>query len=146
MIDLDPKIKKKKGPEFFELPEGIDQDWIKMHQAACVEEQRQKIQKKFEKDNEKRVADGEREMKASELQERLQAVTELENKFNKENKTGKVEAEGKGPTIEKLEAALEKLAQRIEVMKLQVEDKDNNKEVALGTSKIVRIPDRFLGP
>ncbi len=137
MIDIEPKIKKKKGAEFFELPEGIDQEWVKAHQAALVEEQRQKIQKKFEKDNEKRVADGEKEMKASELKERLEVADELEKKFKKENKTGKVEAEGKGPTIEKLDANIEKLTQRIEVMKLQVEDKDNNKEVALGTSKIV---------
>ena len=65
-------------------------------------EQTQKISKKFEKDNEKLAAEGEKEMKASELEERLKAAKELEKKFNKENKTGKVEAEGKGPTVEKL--------------------------------------------
>jgi hypothetical protein len=35
------------------------------------------------------------ELKVSELEERLQAVKELEKKFKKENKTGKVEAEAR---------------------------------------------------
>ena len=48
-----------------------------------------------------------------------------------------VEAEGRGPTIEKLEANVDKVNQRIETMKVQMEDKEGNKEVALGTSKIV---------
>lgn len=137
MLDLDPSLKKKKGAAFFELDEDLDQDWVKEHQAFLVEEQTQKIKKKFEKDNEKRVADGEKEMKASELNERLEVAKEMEKKFNKENKTGKVEAEGKGPTVEKLENIITKLDQRIETMSLQAQDKEDNKEVALGTSKIV---------
>ncbi|EEH11244.1 topoisomerase I [Histoplasma capsulatum G186AR] len=143
MLDLDPKIKKKKGSAFFELDESLDHEWIKEHQAYLVEEQRQKIKKKFEKDNQKRVAEGEREMKAKELEERLEAAKELEAKFKRENKTKKVEAEGKGITIEKLENQLLKLSQRIENMSLQAEDKENNKEVALGTSKINYIDPRL---
>lgn len=137
MLDLDPNLKKKKGAKFFELDEDIDKEWIKEHQAFLVEEQRQKIRKKFEKDNEKLAAEGETEMKASELEERLQVATELEKKYNRENKTGKVEAEGKAPTVEKIEANIQKLEQRIETMELQAQDKEDNKEVALGTSKIV---------
>ena len=137
MLDIDPKLKKKRGAEYFERPEDLDDEWVKEHQAALVEEQRQKIRKKFEKDNEKLAAEGQKEMKPNELEERLQVADDLEKKFKHENKTGKVEAEGKGPTIEKMEANLEKLTQRIETMKVQKDDKDNNKEVALGTSKIV---------
>lgn len=137
MLDLDPNLKKKKGAKFFELDEDIDKEWIKEHQAFLVEEQRQKIRKKFEKDNEKLAAEGEKEMKASELEDRLQAATELEKKYNRENKTGKVEVEGKAPTVEKIEANIQKLEQRIETMELQAQDKEDNKEVALGTSKIV---------
>lgn len=139
MLDLDPKIKKKKGASYFDRDEDIDDEWVKEHQAFLVEEQRQKIQKKFEKDNEKLKAEGEKEMKAKELNDRLEAAKELENKFKKENKTKKVEAEGKGVTIERLEANITKLDQRVEVMSVQAEDKENNKEVALGTSKIVSI-------
>lgn len=137
MIDVDPKIKKKKGAEYFERPEDLDSEWVKQHQDAEVEEMRQKIIKKFEKDNEKLKADGEKEMKQKELNERLEKAEELAAKYKKENKTGKIEAEGKGPTVEKLEANVEKIVQRIENMKIQMEDKEGNKEVALGTSKIV---------
>ncbi|EEH16071.1 hypothetical protein PABG_06158 [Paracoccidioides brasiliensis Pb03] len=143
MLDLDPKLKKKKGAAYFELDESLDQEWIKEHQAFLVEEQRQKIKKKFEKDNEKRVAEGEKEMKAKELEERLEAANELEAKFKKENKSKKVVPEGKGVTVEKLENQLLKLGQRIENMSLQAEDKENNKEVALGTSKINYIDPRL---
>ena len=139
MIDVDPKIKKKKGVEYFELDEDLDQEWIKDHQNFLVEEQRQKIEKKFAKENEKLVADGEREMKQKELEERLVVVEELAQKFKQENKSGKIEAEGKGPTVEKLEANITKIEQRISNMSFQVQDKEANKEVALGTSKIVRL-------
>jgi DNA topoisomerase-1 len=137
MIDVDPKIKKKKGAQYFELPDDLDEAWIQEHQAYLVEEQRTKITKKFEKDNEKLKADGEKEMKHKELEERLKAADDLEKKFKKENKTKKVEAEGKSPSIEKLEENITKFDTRIATMSLQAEDKENNKEVALGTSKIV---------
>jgi len=137
MIDIDPKIKKKKPASFFELHEDLDQEWIESHQKFLVDEQKTKIEKKFQKDNEKLVADGQKEMKAKELTERLEVATELEKKFKKENKTKKVEAEGKGPTVEKCEANLKKLDERINTMRLQAEDREGNKEVALGTSKIV---------
>lgn len=139
MLDLEPSLKKKKGAAFFEMDEDIDKEWIKEHQAFLVEEQRQKIQKKFDRDNEKLAAEGEKEMKAKELEERMEAAKDLEKKFNKENKTGKVEAEGKGPSIEKLENSIAKLEQRIDNMSVQAQDKEDNKEVALGTSKIVSI-------
>jgi DNA topoisomerase I len=137
MLDVDPKIKKKKGPEYFERDEDLTDEWVRQHQEFLVEEQRQKIRKKFEKDNDKLKAEGGKVMKPKELDERLEPTIELEKKFKKENKTGKVEAEGKGPTIEKLEANIDKLNQRIETMRIQKDDKEENKEVALGTSKIV---------
>ena len=139
MIDHDPKIKKKKGAEYFELPEDLDEEWIHEHQAYLVEDQKTKITMKFEKENEKFKAEGQKEMKHKELEERLDAAKDLEKKFKRENKMKKVEVEGKGPTIEKLEANLEKLETRITNMSLQAEDKENNKEVALGTSKIVSL-------
>jgi hypothetical protein len=137
MLDLDPKLKKKKGAEYFELDPDLDQEWIEQHQKFLVEEQRAKIQKKFEKDNEKLVAEGQPKMSEKELKERLKAATELEAKFKKENKTKKIEAEGKSPSIEKLQAAVEKLDERIRALELQSADREGNKEVALGTSKIV---------
>lgn len=143
MLEVDPKLKKKRGASFFELPEGITQEWVKNHHEDLVEQERQKITKKFEKDNEKRAADGEKEMKSKELDERLEAADELKQKLAKEFKTGKVEPEGKGPTIEKLEGKVDTLQNRIATMGTQAEDKENNKEVALGTSKINYIDPRL---
>ncbi|QDS67785.1 hypothetical protein FKW77_006614 [Venturia effusa] len=143
LLDLDPKLKKKRGAEYFERPEDLDDEWVKAHVAAEVEEKREKIRKKFEKENEKLVAEGGKEMKNKELEERLEETNELEKKYKKELKTGKVEAEGKGPTVEKIDANIEKIVQRIETAKVQMEDKESNKEVALGTSKINYIDPRL---
>ena len=140
MLEVDPKQKKKRGEKFFELDDDLDQQWIQEHQAYLVEEQRQKIEKKFSKENEKLRSEGEKEMKAKELQDRMEAADELAKKFKRENKTGKVEAEGRNPSIERLETAIEKLDQRVATMLVQAEDKESNKEVALGTSKIVKHP------
>jgi len=139
MLDLDPKLKKKKGADFFALPEDLEGDWVKEHQALLVEQEKSKIQKKFDKENEKLEAEGQKPMKAKELQDRMAVATELEAKFKKELKTGKVEAEGKGPSVAKFETQIEKLDQRIATAKTQSEDRENNKEVALGTSKIVSL-------
>ncbi|KAJ4297099.1 DNA topoisomerase 1 [Collariella sp. IMI 366227] len=143
MLDLDPKLKKKKGAEFFELGPDLDQSWIEQHQKFLVEELRIKIQKKFEKDNEKLVAEGDRAMPDKELKERMKAATELEAKFKKENKSKKVEVEGKSPSVEKLATAIEKLDDRIRTLELQSADREGNKEVALGTSKINYIDPRL---
>ncbi|KAF2442179.1 DNA topoisomerase 1 [Karstenula rhodostoma CBS 690.94] len=143
IVDIDPKQKKKRGADFFERPEDLDDEWVQSHIEKEVEEKRTKIQKKFEKDNEKLKANGEKEMKAKELDELLKEADDFGKKMRKEHKTGKVEAEGKGPTVEKMEANIEKLNQRIENMKIQMEDKEGNKEVALGTSKINYIDPRL---
>ncbi|KJX92617.1 DNA topoisomerase I like protein [Zymoseptoria brevis] len=143
MIDLDPKMKKKKGEAYFALPEGLDKDWQVKHHEALVEELRTKVQKKFDKENEKLEADGEKPLKAKELEQRMVVVKELESKLKQELKKGKVEAEGKSATVDKYEKDLEKLDARIATMRLQAEDRDNNKEVALGTSKINYIDPRL---
>ncbi|KAK0932437.1 DNA topoisomerase 1 [Friedmanniomyces endolithicus] len=146
MLDLETpaKLKKKRGEAYFALPEGLDEEWVAKHQEALVEETRDKIRKKFEKENEKLAAEGQKEMKGKELEERMEVADEMEAKFKRENKKGgKIEAEGKGPTVEKLEAGVEKLDVRIATLKIQIEDRESNKEVALGTSKINYIDPRL---
>lgn len=139
ILDVDPKQKKKKGADWFALDEELDESWIQEHQAFLVAQERIKIEKKFAKENEKLVAEGQKEMKAKELTERLHAATDLEKKFKKENKTKKVEAEGKGPAVDKFESNITKIDERIANMLLKREDREGNKEVALGTSKIVSL-------
>ncbi|RGP81574.1 DNA topoisomerase i [Fusarium longipes] len=143
ILDIDSSYKKKKGAAWFEKDEELTDEWIKEHQQFLLEEQRTKIQKKFEKDNEKRKADKERPLPEKELKERLQAVKEMEAKFKKENKTKKVEAEGRGATVDKFLKAVDKFDERIKTLELQAQDRDGNKEVALGTSKINYIDPRL---
>jgi DNA topoisomerase I len=137
ILDLDATQKKKNGAAWFELDDDLDEAWIEEHQQFLIEEQRTKITKKFEKENEKLKANKEKTMPEKELKERLAAVKEMEAKFKKENKTGKVLAEGKGATVEKFKKAIEKIDERIGIIETQAQDRDGNKEVALGTSKIV---------
>jgi hypothetical protein len=143
ILDIESSFKKKKGAAWFEKDGELDDEWIKEHQQFLLEEQRTKISKKFEKDNEKRKADKERPLPEKELKDRLQVVKEMEAKFKKENKTKKVEAEGRGITVDKLLKAVDKFDERIKTLKLQAEDRDGNKEVALGTSKIVSATNLF---
>ncbi|KAH6634317.1 hypothetical protein B0J18DRAFT_461503 [Chaetomium sp. MPI-SDFR-AT-0129] len=143
MLDLDPKLKKKKGAEFFELDPELDQEWIEQHQQFLAKELKEKIEKKFEKDNEKLVAEKKSKLPAKELKERLKAVSELEAKHKKENRTKKVEADGRGASVEKLTTAIEKLDDRIRTLEMQSADREGNKEVALGTSKINYIDPRL---
>jgi DNA topoisomerase-1 len=137
MLATEPKLKKKKGAEFFALPSDLTSEWIASHHESLIEAEKVKIQKKFEKENEKLEAEGQKVMKDKELKERLEVATEMEKKYKQERKSGKVEPEGRSPTIEKYEKDLEKLDTRIATLQLQSEDRENNKEVALGTSKIV---------
>ena len=143
LLDIDPKQKKKRGTEYFEYDEDLDESWIQDHIAFLVEEQRTKIQKKFEKDNEKRQAEGEKPFPDKELKERMKAADELDKKLKKEYRTKKVEAEGKSPTIDKIEQLIKKSDERIKALELQAADRDGNKEVALGTSKINYIDPRL---
>jgi len=139
ILDLEPKQKKKKGADWFAMEDDLTEEWIKEHQLQLVEQEREKIRKKFEKDNEKRAADKERPLPEKELKERLKAADEMMAKFKKENKSKKVEAEGRGATVERLEAQIEKLDTQITNLKALAEDREGNKEVALGTSKIVSV-------
>jgi DNA topoisomerase-1 len=137
LLDIDTKQKKKKGADYFALDSELTQEWIKEWQAKLVEEERTKITKAFTKANEKAKAAGERPAPEKELKEKLKAADELAAKFKKENKSHKVEAEGKSPTIEAIEGKIAKCEERIRNLELKAQDREDNKEVALGTSKIV---------
>ncbi|TDZ13177.1 DNA topoisomerase 1 [Colletotrichum spinosum] len=143
MLALEPKLKKKKGADYFARHEELDDEWILEHQNFLVEELRTKTTKKFQKDNEKRLAEGEKALPEKELKERLKVADELAAKLKKENKTKKIEPEGRSPTAEKLEEQVKKIADRITNLELQAADRDGNKEVALSTSKINYIDPRL---
>jgi len=143
ILAVDPKQRKNNSADWFELDDDLDESWILEHQDHLVQEKRTAIEKKFAKENEKLLASGEEEMKAKELTERLEVADDLETMYKKENKSKKVEPEGKGPSVEKYMGSIKKLDERIASLRLQAEDREGNKEVALGTSKINYIDPRL---
>ncbi|KAI1865485.1 uncharacterized protein JN550_008242 [Neoarthrinium moseri] len=144
ILDIDPKQKKKKGAEYFQLPEDMaSEEWIQKHINFIVEEERKRITKKFENDNKKLAANKEKQLPEKELKDRLKAADDLAKQRKKEWKSKKVEAEGKGPTVEKIEEKVKKLEQSLNAAELKQQNQDENKEVALGTSKINYIDPRL---
>ncbi|KAH8151326.1 uncharacterized protein LAJ45_04528 [Morchella importuna] len=143
ILFLKPELKKKRAAFFKPDPEIDDKNWILEHQKFLIEQEKEKIRKKFEKENEKAAENGEKEQKPSELKERLKAVSELEAEFKAENKTGAVEPKTKGATVEKLEAQIEKMDEKILKQETEAKVREDNKTVALGTSKINYIDPRL---
>ncbi|TGZ79583.1 hypothetical protein EX30DRAFT_79037 [Ascodesmis nigricans] len=142
---LDPK-RVKKMPDYFKPDPEIQEDfdtWVVEHQKLLIEQEREKIHRKFEKDNEKQVSDGKPELKEKELNERLKALKEMEKEFEKENKTGKVEPKTRSCSIEKIEEQIKKMDEKIKKAEMENHVKDENKTIALGTSKLNYIDPRL---
>ncbi|GAA5865137.1 hypothetical protein JCM1840_003919 [Sporobolomyces johnsonii] len=133
--------KPKKYEEDYGSDESdLDDEWISSHEAALVVLEREKIRKKFEREQKKREEDGEKPMKDNELEKRLKGADKLEKQIKKDRKGGYTETKlGE----EKIVAALKKLDDRIRVAKTNALDKDEGKEISLGTSKINYIDPRI---
>ena len=84
----------------------------------------EKIRKKFEKENTKREAEGEKPLPEKELRERLKAADELEKTIKRDRKNGYEETK---MSEERIVAALKKMDERIQVAKLAATDKDEGK-------------------
>ncbi|KAG0164574.1 DNA topoisomerase 1 [Apophysomyces sp. BC1034] len=141
IFEIDPSIKKKK-PELAQDETDMNEEWIIQHEADLVAKERERVKSKFEKQNEKLKAEGEPTRPASELEEKLKAVDEMEERLKTERKTGHVIPKA-SMTVEKLIANVDKMDQRINATKIQATDKEENKEIALGTSKMNYIDPRI---
>ncbi|KAF7727427.1 DNA topoisomerase 1, partial [Apophysomyces ossiformis] len=141
IFELDPSMKKKR-PELAVDESDIDEDWIIQYEADLIVKERERVKTKFEKQNEKLKAEGEPIRPESELEEKLNAVDEMESRLKTERKTGHVIPKA-SMTVEKLLASVEKVDQRINATKIQATDKEENKEIALGTSKMNYIDPRI---
>lgn len=142
ILQLDKSLKKKRPEYFEELEDLTKEDELEIHKVV-IERERDKQHKKFKRENEKRQEAGEKLLPESELKEALKKVSELEKEYAKEAKSGKPEIKPANTTVDKLEAQIEKLEQRIANTSLQLKDKEDNSEVALGTSKINYIDPRL---
>jgi DNA topoisomerase-1 len=133
LCTLEPKYKKK--AKYSEMESDIDDDWVAEHEADLEVKEIEKAQKKFEKENEKLVADGKAAQEQSELNERVKAIKDEFKRLKKEQGTGKATLKRERP-VEKVEEAIEKLEERIATAGLQMVDRDEGKEVALGTRSV----------
>lgn len=137
---LDTKMKKK--PEYAEPESDLEDDWIIEHEKELVEKEKDKIKSKFQKQNEKLAAEDKPQLTVSDLEEKLKAADELADRLKKERKLAKIEPSSK-MTVDKLIASIEKIDNRIYATKNQATDKEENKEVSLGTSKLNYIDPRI---
>lgn len=110
----------------------LEDDWIEGHEVQLVVLERDKITKKFEKENKKLEEAGEKQLSASELKDRLKAADVLETRLIKEARAGWVASSKLSD--EKIAAAIVKLDERIALQKVNATDKDEGKEISLGTS------------
>jgi len=140
MVVLEPKLRKRPG--MLDYESDVDDDWIRQYQVDTVEKLRETIRKKFEKENEKRGKEDLKALDAADLKGRLEAADTLAAEYAKENKSGTV-APTSNQTVEKCEAALTKLDEKIYTLRSQRDMKDSNKETALGTSKLNYIDPRL---
>ncbi|ORY58000.1 hypothetical protein BCR35DRAFT_309531 [Leucosporidium creatinivorum] len=136
LADADKKIKK----EYAEDESDIDDDWIIKHEENLVVLEKEKITKKFQKESKKLEEEGEKPLADSELKDRLKAADDLEKNLKSERKKGWKESK---LSEAKLIAAISKMDDRIQVAKTNATDKDEGKEVSLGTSKINYIDPRI---
>ncbi|KAG0059711.1 DNA topoisomerase 1 [Linnemannia elongata] len=141
ILSLEPKLKKKR-PELLEPESDLEDDWIEEHEAQLMEKERERIKAKFEKDNLKRKENKEKPMPAGELKDLLKEVDVRAKELAKERKTGVVPPT-RGATVEKCNAQILKLDERIAATRLTLTDKEENKQTALGTSKINYIDPRI---
>ncbi|CEP22540.1 K03163 DNA topoisomerase I [Cyberlindnera jadinii] len=141
MLQLDSKLKKKKPKYFEELEDLTREDEATIHKNLIAREH-EKYEKKFKRENDKRAENKEELLPKSQLKEWNNKVKELEKQYAKELKSGKPVVPDNA-TLEKLEAQVEKLEQRIANTMLQMKDKEDNSQVALSTSKINYIDPRL---
>ncbi|SAM06171.1 hypothetical protein [Absidia glauca] len=134
------KSMKTKRRDLAEDESDLDDDWIKEYEVKVIDKELDKIKAKFQKDNEKL----DKPLPGSELKDRLKKRgDELKTRLAKERKTGKVESPPSA-TVEKLLAKVEKIDERLNAIRVQATDREENKEISLGTSKLNYIDPRII--
>ncbi|KAG1881336.1 DNA topoisomerase I [Suillus tomentosus] len=133
LFHMDPRFKKQK--QYADDESDLDDDWIEDHEKSLKNKEIEKAEKKFAKDNEKLVQEGSKPQPDSVLQEKIEAAEAEYKRVADERGTGKAKLK-RDRAPEKIEEAVQKLNEKIKTFKLQMDDREAGKEVALGTSKI----------
>lgn len=134
LFTLDSKYKKHE--KYVDDESDMDDDWIANYEEELKIKEIDKATRKFTKDNEKFEEDGKKPQNDSVLQERIQVIEEEFEKLAKERGTKKSSLK-RERSADKIEEAIDKLSDKIKTFKLQIDDRDAGKEVALGTRWVV---------
>jgi DNA topoisomerase-1 len=130
MFTQDPK--KRKSAKYAELESDLDDEFIERWEEVLKERDIEKAKKKFAKDNEKLEAEGEKPQEKSVLEEMLEVIEQDYKRLETERGTEEAELKRRRP-MEKLEEGIEALDTKIKNFKIQMVDKEEGKEVSLGT-------------
>lgn len=149
LFTLEAKAKKR-HPELADDESDMDEDFCERHEADLLEKALEGAKKKFDRDNIKLEDQQEPKLAKSDLDEKLKTIKAEFKELRKERKSRKVEPR-KGsksesfPRLvdrnscavieEKLLEQIGKMDERIATFKVQMSDRNNLKDVALGTSK-----------
>lgn len=133
----------KDTPDYFEDINCIDKEIEAKIHERIVEREIQKYHNKFKRENDKRKFEGEEPLPEETLKEWLDNVKQLKQQYAEELATGIVQLKASMNSVEKLEKAIERLDQRISTSQVQLQDREANSEVSLGTSKINYIDPRL---
>ncbi|CCL98687.1 uncharacterized protein FIBRA_00690 [Fibroporia radiculosa] len=133
LFAIDAKYKKKQ--KYAEDESDLDDDGVAEHEDSMKAKEIEKAEKKFQKDNEKAAEEGKEPLEDSVLKDKRKEIEEEFKRLKKERGTRKAVLKRERPA-EKIEEAIEKLDDKMKTFKLQMEDREAGKEVALGTSKI----------
>ncbi|KAI9502964.1 putative DNA topoisomerase [Coemansia spiralis] len=141
LLEISPKLAKKR-PDLSEREPGVTPKWIKAYLLATCELDRDKLKKKFERDNEKLQEAGEPLIPELKLKEQIAEINAREKAIN----DGTYEPEppvAKTATTDKVLEKIDKLAERIKNIEVDKIEKDENKTTALSTSKLNYIDPRI---
>lgn len=131
LFTMDPKMKKKR-PELTEMESDLDDDFIEYWEEELKKKDIEKAAKKFEKNNEARAEKGEKPEPEKKLNEAIKKI-EAEYEELKAERNSKDVNIGSFKDPEKVLANIEKVDERIQTFKINLEVKDKGKDVALGT-------------
>lgn len=141
MLQIDPKLKRR--VKFFKEISDISKEQEAQIHDRVIKREKEKWTNKFIRDNDKRKFEGEELLPEETLKGWLEKVEKLRLQYERELETGVIELKPRYNTVEKCEEQVEKLEQRIKVSSIQLQDKEENSEVSLGTSKINYIDPRL---
>jgi len=139
LFTIEPKLKKK-HPDLVELESDIEDGWIAEYEESQRKLAIEKAQKAFEKAAAKaEEEDGTKKKKnkdQDELTVKIEAINEEYDALKKERGKDKHELRRGKKTSEAVLAQIEKQDAKIKAFKVQMNVREDNKTVSLGTSKI----------